>query len=34
VGGRVETKGLVPGQRVVVSPVLGITDGEPIEVEK
>jgi membrane fusion protein (multidrug efflux system) len=34
VGGRVETKGLTAGQRVVVSSVLGIADGDPIEVEK
>jgi RND family efflux transporter MFP subunit len=33
-GGRTETPGLEPGQRVVVSPVLGIADGDPIEIEK
>jgi len=34
VGDRTETPGLEVGQRVVVSPVLGVGDGEPIEVEK
>lgn len=33
-GGRTEAPGLEPGQRVVVAPVIGITDGEPIEIEK
>jgi len=33
-GGRTETPGLERGQRVVVSAVLGIGDGDPIEIEK
>jgi RND family efflux transporter MFP subunit len=33
-GGRTETPGLEAGQRVVVSPVIGLGDGEPIEIEK
>jgi len=33
-GDRVEVAGVLPGDAVVVEPVLGVTDGEPIEVEK
>jgi RND family efflux transporter MFP subunit len=33
-GGRTEVPGLAVGERVIVSPVLGVTDGEPIEIEK
>jgi hypothetical protein len=32
IGAKVEASGLTPGQTVVVEPVLGIVDGEPIEI--
>jgi RND family efflux transporter MFP subunit len=33
-GGKTETPGLAAGQQVVVDPVIGVADGEPIEIEK
>jgi HlyD family secretion protein len=33
-GGRTEVPGVELGERVVVSPVLGVADGEPIEIDK
>jgi len=34
IGAKVEASGLSPGQAVVVEPVLGIVDGEPIEIAR